>query len=59
MFDETGSWLSSDTDNILDGWDLQEVVRSGAACGAEPEDLCGCVFFYLRAQYIEFARRLE
>jgi hypothetical protein len=59
MFSETGDYLLSDVDNVWDGWDIEEVVKSGARHDADPEDLNGCLFFHLRDQFIECSRRLK
>lgn len=59
MFSETGDYLLSDVDNVWDGWDIDDVVKSGALHDADPEDLNGCLFFHLRDQFIECSRRLK
>jgi hypothetical protein len=58
MYSETGDWLFADNSDIMDGWDLPAVTATGARYGADPSDLHGCLFFYIREQYIGFAQRL-
>jgi len=38
---------------------LDEVVKAGKAKGAQPEDIYGCLYFFLSEQLREFHRRLR
>ena len=38
---------------------LGEVIARGAAYGAQPEDIYGCLYFYLTDQLREFRRRIR
>lgn len=49
-------WSFQDADTVLAGWDLREVVTVGAQHGAEPEDIIGCLFSYLRERFSNFTR---
>ncbi|KZP28089.1 hypothetical protein FIBSPDRAFT_917742 [Athelia psychrophila] len=59
LFSPGGRWLQSDLADPLDGWDLEAVVAAGKACGAQREDLYGCLYFYLSGQLRSFAKRLK
>lgn len=47
------------TANPLHGWDPCEVIATGKAHGANPEDVYGCLYFFLTEQLRQFHRRLR
>ncbi|KAJ2915819.1 hypothetical protein MD484_g4589, partial [Candolleomyces efflorescens] len=59
LFSPKGQWLQSDFANPLDGWDVDDVIAAGKAHGAHPEDIYGCLYFYLSDQLRMFAHRLR
>lgn len=48
-----------DNANPLFCWNVNEVVKTGQAHGLDRADLYGCLFFHVKAQFMEFARRFE
>lgn len=36
-----------------------EIIKSGQAYGAQPEDICGCLYFFLSDQLRTFAKRIR
>lgn len=59
LFFSCGCWFQSDTVNPLHGWDPCEVIATGKAHGANPEDVYGCLYFFLTEQLRQFHRRLR
>ncbi|ESK84745.1 hypothetical protein Moror_582 [Moniliophthora roreri MCA 2997] len=57
LFSPEGKWLG--TLNPLQGWDMNPTLLSGERHGADPADLCGCLFFHVKNQLREFARRVK
>ncbi|KAF5309803.1 hypothetical protein D9611_013585 [Ephemerocybe angulata] len=51
--------FQTDIADPLHGWDPCEVVSKGKAWGANPEDLYGCLYFFLTQELREFHRRLQ
>lgn len=45
--------------NALFGWDVAGVQNSGIKHGASPEDILGCLFFHVKDELREFARRVK
>lgn len=41
------------------GWAIPPVQASGKRHGVDPEDIYGCLFFHVKEQFAEFARRVE
>ncbi|KAF8659528.1 hypothetical protein AX14_007544, partial [Amanita brunnescens Koide BX004] len=59
LFSPEGKWFQTDYANPLEGWSLDEVVKAGKAKGAQPEDIYGCLYFFLSEQLREFHLRLR
>ncbi|KAF8800717.1 hypothetical protein BYT27DRAFT_7199539 [Phlegmacium glaucopus] len=59
LFSENGKWLQTDYADPLEGWDLDVIVKSGKAHGALPEDIYGCLYFFLSEQLRMFTHRLR
>ncbi|KAJ3999912.1 hypothetical protein F5050DRAFT_1734787 [Lentinula boryana] len=59
LFTASGKWVSMDSANPLFSWNVNEVVKSGQAHGLDKADIYGCLFFHVKAQFLEFARRVE
>ncbi|KAE9401387.1 hypothetical protein BT96DRAFT_992115 [Gymnopus androsaceus JB14] len=59
LFSPTGQWLTMDAANPLFSWNVSEVLKTGQAHGLDRADIYGCLFFHVKAQFIEFARRFE
>lgn len=45
--------------NPLFGWDVADVQNSGIKHGASPEDILGCLFFHVKDELREFAKRVK
>ncbi|KAH0826539.1 hypothetical protein J3R83DRAFT_4892 [Lanmaoa asiatica] len=54
-----GMWLQTDFADPLESWDLDDVFRAGKAHGAQPEDVYGCLYFFLSDQLRAFARHIR
>lgn len=59
LFGPGDAWFQTDIANPLHGWDPCKVVSKGKAWGANPEDLYGCLYFFLTQELREFHRRLQ
>lgn len=59
VFDASGAWLCRDDVHLPAGWDPREVVLTGRKHGCTTEDIYGCLFFHVKAQYRAFARRIR
>ncbi|KZP09099.1 hypothetical protein FIBSPDRAFT_839645 [Athelia psychrophila] len=59
LFAADGEWLTIDSANPLDGWDISAVLASGTRHGINPNDIYGCLFFHVKDEFEEFARRIE
>ncbi|KAJ3732960.1 hypothetical protein DFJ43DRAFT_269280 [Lentinula guzmanii] len=59
LFTASGKWVSMDSANPLFSWNVNEVVKSGQAHGLDNADIYGCLFVHVKAQFLEFARRVE
>ncbi|KZP04276.1 hypothetical protein FIBSPDRAFT_767683 [Athelia psychrophila] len=59
LFDADGEWLTLDNANPLQGWDVSAVLASGQRHGINPQDIYGCLFFHVKDEFEEFARRIE
>ncbi|KZP09108.1 hypothetical protein FIBSPDRAFT_760468 [Athelia psychrophila] len=59
LFAADGEWLTLDNANPLHGWDVSAVLASGQRHGINPQDIYGCLFFYVKDEFEEFARRIE
>lgn len=46
-----------DSANPLCSWDVNQVVKTGQAHGLDRADIYGCLYFHVKAQFMEFARR--
>ncbi|KIJ61530.1 hypothetical protein HYDPIDRAFT_31140 [Hydnomerulius pinastri MD-312] len=59
LFSPFGKWLQNDEADPLASWDPDNVIKSGQAHGANPEDIYGCLYFYLSDQLRTFARHIR
>ncbi|KZP09098.1 hypothetical protein FIBSPDRAFT_900738 [Athelia psychrophila] len=59
LFASDGEWLTLDSANPLEGWDISAVLASGKSHGINPNDIYGCLFFHVKDEFEEFARRIE
>lgn len=59
LFSEDGRWMLRDFADPLEGWDIREIIAAGKACGAQPEDVYGCFYFYLTKQLRILANRIR
>ncbi|KAG8216799.1 hypothetical protein J3R82DRAFT_7047 [Butyriboletus roseoflavus] len=59
LFSPCGAWLWDNVENPLASWDPNEIIKSGQAHGAQPEDIYGCLYFYLADQLRTFAKRIR
>ncbi|KAJ7233102.1 hypothetical protein C8J57DRAFT_1196085 [Mycena rebaudengoi] len=59
LFSPRGKWLMSEDSNPLRGWDVADVQSSGLKHGASTEDIFGCLFFHVKDQLREFAKRVK
>ncbi|OJA14611.1 hypothetical protein AZE42_07967 [Rhizopogon vesiculosus] len=59
LFSLDGKWLQTDYADPLEGWDIGPILDAGRAHGAQPEDIYGCLYFFLSDQLRTFARRLR
>ncbi|KAF9073118.1 hypothetical protein BDP27DRAFT_1216379, partial [Rhodocollybia butyracea] len=59
MFSPDGEWLTRDDANPLFSWNINDVLHFGKEHGLDPADTFGCLFFYVKGQFMEFARRVE
>ncbi|KAG8952851.1 hypothetical protein FRC03_012002 [Tulasnella sp. 419] len=57
LFNEDGNWLLRDSANPLHGFDLVNAVAGGKKRHVPHEDLHGSLFFHVKDQFAEFARR--
>ncbi|OJA20467.1 hypothetical protein AZE42_04908 [Rhizopogon vesiculosus] len=59
LFSLDGKWWQADHADPLQGWDIGPILEAGRAHGAQPEDIYGCLYFFLSDQLRTFARRLR
>ncbi|SJL18005.1 uncharacterized protein ARMOST_21576 [Armillaria ostoyae] len=60
LFSPVGDLLLNDgSSGPLDGWDYDEVAKAGREHGTTDDDLMGGLFFYVKAQLVEFSQRLR
>ena len=59
LFAPDGEWLTLDNANPLQGWDVSAVRASGERHGIHANDIYGCLFFHVKDEFEEFARRVE
>ncbi|KAJ7846287.1 hypothetical protein B0H13DRAFT_2093653 [Mycena leptocephala] len=52
-------WMVPEDANALFGWDVAGVQNSGIKHGASTEDILGCLFFHVKDELREFARRVK
>ncbi|KAK1226941.1 hypothetical protein PQX77_010074 [Marasmius sp. AFHP31] len=57
LFSPRGEWLGDF--NPLRGWDIPSVLSSGDKHGIDSADILGCLFFHVKSQLREFARRIK
>ncbi|KAF8151754.1 hypothetical protein B0H34DRAFT_801437 [Crassisporium funariophilum] len=59
LFSPKVKWLQKDFADPLQSWDLVTVMNAGKRHGALPEDIYGCLYFYITEQLREFSKRLR
>ncbi|EAU89182.2 hypothetical protein CC1G_08589 [Coprinopsis cinerea okayama7 len=59
LFSKEGKWVQSDFAEPLNGWEVDEVLATGKQHGATPEDIYGCLYFYVSEQLRLFTERLS
>lgn len=59
LFSPSGHWLGPVEANPLRGWDLAAVQRTGTKYGVDSADIFGALFFHVKSQLREFARRVK
>ncbi|KAF8842965.1 hypothetical protein BDN67DRAFT_278960 [Paxillus ammoniavirescens] len=59
LFSPFGDWLQSSVEDPLTFWDPKDVIKSGQVHGAQPEDIYGCLYFFLSDQLRTFAKRIR
>ncbi|KAJ7663921.1 hypothetical protein DFH06DRAFT_986293 [Mycena polygramma] len=59
LFSSQGIWMVPEDANALFGWDVADVQTSGIKRGASPEDILGCLFFHVKDELREFAKRVK
>ncbi|KDR66055.1 hypothetical protein GALMADRAFT_232756 [Galerina marginata CBS 339.88] len=57
LFSPDGKWLLTDCADPLEGWNTVAVINAGKAHGAQPENIYGCLYFFLSQQLRNFAHR--
>ncbi|KAF7982161.1 hypothetical protein HWV62_29923 [Athelia sp. TMB] len=59
LFAPDGEWLTLDNADPVEGWDVSAVLASGERHGIHSNDIYGCLFFHIKDEFEEFARRIE
>ncbi|KAF5348674.1 hypothetical protein D9758_006826 [Tetrapyrgos nigripes] len=60
LFSPNGEWLQPDYFNPFRGWDVAASQATGTLKrGVDSGDIFGCLFFHVKAQFREFARRFQ
>ncbi|EKM78526.1 hypothetical protein AGABI1DRAFT_101197 [Agaricus bisporus var. burnettii JB137-S8] len=59
LFSPDGTWLQTDYADPLEGWNLDDVIKAGKTHGALPEDIYGCLYFFLSDELRSFHRRIR
>jgi hypothetical protein len=59
LFSAEGEWLTLDNANPLFGWDMVTIKASGKRHGVESADIYGCLFYHIKDEFMEFARRVR
>ncbi|KAF7309412.1 DUF4470 domain-containing protein [Mycena indigotica] len=60
LFTSQGEWLVPEDANPLFGWDVTGVKYSGLKYGVDPDsDILGCLFFHVKHELREFAKRVR
>lgn len=59
LFAADGEWLNLDNADPLHGWDVAAVYASGKRHGVDSTDIYGCLFFHVKDEFEEFARRIK
>lgn len=54
-----GEWLGPVGANPLHGWDVANAQSLSAKHGVDPSDIFGCLFFHIKRELMEFARRMK
>ncbi|KZV61894.1 hypothetical protein PENSPDRAFT_642878 [Peniophora sp. CONT] len=59
LFSPRCELLLSDFSSPLNGWNVEEVIKSGIAHGTTREDVYGCLYFHVSDALREFSSRLS
>lgn len=59
LFSAEGHWLTQDSASPLFGWDMTAVRASGKRHGVPDSDICGCLFFHVKDEFLRFATRVK
>ncbi|KAG6901283.1 hypothetical protein C0995_014251 [Termitomyces sp. Mi166 len=59
MYTAGGNWLGHARANPLEGWNVSDVLATGAKHNVDSADIIGCLFFHVKEELIEFARRMK
>ncbi|KAF9239785.1 hypothetical protein BU15DRAFT_74324 [Melanogaster broomeanus] len=59
LFSPSGDWAQNSVEDPLTSWDPKDVIKSGQSHGAQPEDIYGCLYFFLSEQLRTFAKRIR
>ncbi|KAI0084571.1 hypothetical protein BDY19DRAFT_530222 [Irpex rosettiformis] len=59
LFDGSGEWLNPDSASQLSGWDPRLVIEAGKNNGCSPDDISGCLFFFVKQAFMDFAKRVQ
>ncbi|KAF9024746.1 hypothetical protein BDZ89DRAFT_1092798 [Hymenopellis radicata] len=58
LFTSRGQWIPGNTSPLC-GWDMSAVLDSGARHSIDFADVFGCLFFHVKDQLREFAKRMK
>ncbi|KAG6839948.1 hypothetical protein C0991_010143 [Blastosporella zonata] len=59
MYTAGGDWLGHACMNPLKGWNVSDVLASGEKYGVASADIMGCLFFHVKQELMDFARRMK
>ncbi|KAF5385773.1 hypothetical protein D9615_002203 [Tricholomella constricta] len=59
MYTANGDWLGHSSANPLRGWIVSDVLASGKKHEVDSADIIGCLFFHVKRELMEFARRMK
>ncbi|KAG5715269.1 hypothetical protein E4T56_gene8876, partial [Termitomyces sp. T112] len=59
MYTAGGDWLGHAGVNPLKGWNVSDVLATGAKYAVDSADIIGCLFFHVKEELMEFTRRIK